>query len=58
MDRNGPCISRHGYTHLYSQPSSSHAVVEALQLYNTLQYTALQRSTVYSLYTPPLHIGP
>ena len=36
-------ISRHGYTHLYSQPSSSQAVVEALQLYNTLQHsTALQ----------------
>ena len=36
-------ISRHGYTHLYSQASSSQAVVEALQLYSTLQHsTALQ----------------
>ena len=39
---------------LYSQGSLHQAGVEALQLYSLYSSTALQRSTVYILYTPPL----
>ena len=38
-------------------PHRDRQIVEGLQLYSTLQSTALQRSTVYILYIPPQTVG-